>query len=248
MAWAALEDGAEFRKCLGALGLGAAEPGEPGALEPPEGATGLRLGAWTWQGKASSLPAWGQIQGSPPLGCDVASALVRAGGCCPIPWAPCPAGTWGRPWQGEGWIPVPSWAGESCVALLKCHLCGCAAVFRQMPGDSGSCSGGWLPPLWVPRPRAATFVGEEASLGETGSCCLWMKGLTSKHLLLAAGFCLLPHMTTQGCVPPKGCTAGSLLCFAPAEFQGKALCKPKGKCGEEGDAGICISHLSRTRV
>lgn len=150
--------------------------------------------------------------------------------------------------QGEGWIPVPSWAGESCVALLKCHLCGCVAVFRQMPGDSGSCSGGWLPPLWVPRPRAAAFVDEEASLGETGSCCLWMKGLTSKHLLLAAGFCLLPHVTTQGCVPPRGCTAGSLLCFAPAEFQGKALCKPKGKCGEEGDAGICISHLSPTRV
>lgn len=39
-----------------------------------------------------------------------------------------------------------------------------------------------------------------------------------------------------------------LLRFAPAEFQGKALGKPKGKCGEEGDASICISHLSCTRV
>lgn len=39
-----------------------------------------------------------------------------------------------------------------------------------------------------------------------------------------------------------------LLPFAPAEFQGKALGKPKGKCGEEGDAGVCISHLSCTRV
>lgn len=39
-----------------------------------------------------------------------------------------------------------------------------------------------------------------------------------------------------------------LLHFAPAEFQGKALGKPKGKCGEEGDAGVCMSQLSSTRV
>lgn len=39
-----------------------------------------------------------------------------------------------------------------------------------------------------------------------------------------------------------------LLHFAPAEFQRKALGKPKGECGEKGDASICISHLSHTRA
>lgn len=39
-----------------------------------------------------------------------------------------------------------------------------------------------------------------------------------------------------------------LLHFAPAEFQRKALGKPKRNCGEKGDASICISHLSHTRA
>lgn len=41
-------------KYLGAVELGATEP-----REPLEGATGLRLGAWTWRGRASSLPGVG---------------------------------------------------------------------------------------------------------------------------------------------------------------------------------------------
>lgn len=39
-----------------------------------------------------------------------------------------------------------------------------------------------------------------------------------------------------------------LLHFAPAEFQRKALGKPKGKCGEKSDESVCISHLSHTRA
>lgn len=48
-----LRMGLNSKKCLGTVGLGATHPREPGAVEPPEGATGLRPGAWTWQGKAS---------------------------------------------------------------------------------------------------------------------------------------------------------------------------------------------------
>lgn len=145
---------------------------------------------------------------------------------------------WGRPWQGEGWIPLPGWAGESCVALLEPHLC--AFVVRQVPGDSGSCSGaGWLPPLWLPSPTAAGIVGEEAFPGGRKVLCPWRKGLIS--------VLFFNTLATQGWMCA---TQGKklLLCFAPAEFQGKALGKPKGKCGEEGDASICISYLSCTRV
>lgn len=54
-----LSMGLNSGKCLGAVGLGATDPREPGAVEPPEGATGLRLGTWAWQGKASSFPGVG---------------------------------------------------------------------------------------------------------------------------------------------------------------------------------------------
>lgn len=54
-----LRMGLNTGKYLGAVELGATEPGELGAVEPPEGATGLHLGAWTWQGKGSSLPGVG---------------------------------------------------------------------------------------------------------------------------------------------------------------------------------------------
>lgn len=127
----------------------------------------------------------------------------------PFLWAQCPAGMWGRPWAGRG--PDPSarlgkgklrgFAGASSLWLCCCLQAGAR-------GQSGSRSGaGWLPPLWVPCPTAAAVVGEEASLGHRKVLCLWREGLTSTP---ASGCSVLSFttLTTQGCVPPKGCTAG----------------------------------------
>lgn len=82
--------------------------------------------------------------------------------------------------------------------------------------------------MWVPLPTAAAIVGEDASLGDRKVLCLWRKGLT-QHLVLAAVFCFLPHLTTQGCGPPKGCTAGSS-CFTLhlLSFKEKLLASQRG--------------------
>lgn len=115
-------------KCLGAVELGATEPGEP-----LEGATGLRLGAWTWLGRASSLPGVGPKSKVPhPSAVMLPVLLFVMVGSVPLWFV-------GMAMVGRGLD--PGWAGGSCVALLEPHLCGCAAVIRQVPGDSGSCSG-----------------------------------------------------------------------------------------------------------
>lgn len=103
-------------------------------------------------------------------------------------------------------------------------------------------------PCGFPDQQLAAVVGEEASPGGRKVLCLWRKGLTSKHLLLAAVLSFTTLDNKGICATQRLHGKKLLLCFAPAEFQRKALGKPKGKCGEDGDAGVCISHLSRTKV
>lgn len=147
--------------------------------------------------------------------------------------------------QGEGRIPVPRWARESCVSPLEPHLCGCAAVCRQVPGDRVGLAleqAGCLP-CGFPAPTAAAVVGEEASPDRRKVLCLWREGLTSTS---ASGCSVLSFttLTTQGCVPPKGCTTGG--CCSTLHllsFKEKLLASQRGNVEKSVCRGVHVPPL-----
>lgn len=112
-------------------------------------------------------------------------------------------------------------AGASSVWLCCCHQAGAWGQWILLWSRLAAS-------LWVPLPTAAAIVGEDASLGDRKVLCLWRKGLTSTPGSSCSVLFFIT-LTTQGCVPPKGCTAGSC-CFTLhlLSFKEKLLASQRG--------------------
>lgn len=185
---------------------------------------------WLWQ-EQGPVCACGRPESEVPPQAVMLPAVLAV-----LVVAQCPIGMWGGPragapsadWAREGaWL---CWSLTPVAVLLPAGRClgtepGPALGLASSPVGSllsSCCRGGSIP-------RGRELL------------CVWRDGLTPRSVAAAA--LSVFTLTAKGHVPPKGCTTGSccsafhLMCF-----------RVKGKHGEWGGTGVCISHLSLTRA
>lgn len=176
---------------------------------------------------------------SAPLGCGRAVGCVRAG--APVPdWAR--EGAWlcwslipvavllpaGRCLGAEGVVPCSRQHGQA--RCLPCWL-----LAQQPPAVIGEEAS--LIRAGSLREGRASWVGRCSVFGDDPKTCCWLQHFVSDHTdSMGTGATQRLHSRKL------------LFCFVPDVFQRKTLGRAKGKCGEGGGTGVCISHLPLAKV